>query len=184
MINRLEIPKDITPENPAYEEYNSYNDVIDMCMNAGAYSRDLLMRIVRDNENTEYGKKYGFSEIRSVEDYKKKVPFSKYDDYAEAIERMTRGEENLITAYPIIHYAKTSGSVDNPKNIPLSDRTMKAYMKYSSNIAQCVYDSGIRKIKGRPPKQGKQFITSVVKINHVKNGTLKSPISSAVFLQK
>ena len=145
MINRLEIPKDITPENPVYEKYNSYNEVIDM------------------------------------EDYKKKVPFSKYDDYAEAIERMTRGEENLITAYPIIHYAKTSGSVDNPKNIPLSDRTMKAYMKYSSNIAQCVYDSGIRKIKGRPPKRGKQFITSVVKINHVKNGTLKSPISYAVF---
>ena len=184
MLHRLEIPEDITPENPLYEAYNVYNEAVDMCMNAGAYSRDLLMRIVRDNENTEYGKKYGFSEIRSVEDYKKKVPFSVYDDYAEAIERMTRGEKNIITAYPIVHYAVTSGSVDNPKNIPVSDHTMDAYMNYASSIAQCMYDHGIRQIKGRPPKFGKQFMTAVVKTDYVKDGTLRGPISSAVFIKK
>ena len=184
MLHRLEIPEDITPENPLYEAYNVYNEAVDMCMNAGVYSRDLLMRIVRDNENTEYGKKYGFSEIHSVEDYKRKVPFSSYDTYAEAIEHMEKGETNLITAYPIVHYAVTSGSVDNPKNIPVSDRTMEVYMKYSSSIAQCVYDYGIREIKGRPPMPGKQFMTAVVKTDYVKNGTLRGPISSAIFLKK
>ena len=40
----------------------------------------LLESIIDDNKNTEYGKKYNFSEIKTIEDYKKNVPLSKYDD--------------------------------------------------------------------------------------------------------
>ena len=62
------------------------------CARAGEFSDRLLMQIVRDNENTEYGAAHEFSKIHSVEDYKAQMPFTEYDDYAEGIERMTRGE--------------------------------------------------------------------------------------------
>ena len=44
-------------------------------------STETLMRLVRETENTEYGRKYGFAGIRSHEDYAGKVPLSGYADY-------------------------------------------------------------------------------------------------------
>ena len=54
-----------------------------------------------------------------MEEFKERVPFSTYDDYAPYIERMINNDEkNLITVYPIEHYAVSSGSVGVPKRIP------------------------------------------------------------------
>lgn len=78
-----------------------------------------LMQLLQDNKDTEYGKKYNFANIHSIEDYQKKVPVTRYDDYAEYILRMTEnGESNLICAYPVNHYNKSSGTMGNPKKSP------------------------------------------------------------------
>ena len=68
-------------------------------LSAPQISLDTLMNLVRENENTEYGHKYGFRDIHSYADYARKVPFSEYQDYEPYIERMlVWGENNLITA--------------------------------------------------------------------------------------
>ena len=91
----------------------------------------LLMRILDMNKDTEYGRKYHFADIHSVEDYRKAVPVTTYDDYADYILRMTeKGEENLLTACPIHHYNKTSGTMGAPKRIPLSDEQAEQYNRY------------------------------------------------------
>ncbi len=36
------------------------------------------MGIIRDNEDTEIGKKYGFADINSIDEYRKKVPVHVY----------------------------------------------------------------------------------------------------------
>ncbi len=96
------------------------------------YNTEFLMRILDDNKDTEYGRKYGFADIKSVEEFQKRVPVSNYDDYAGYIFRMTeKGETNLITAYNVPHYAKTSGTMGNPKRIPVSDRSMAMMNKYN-----------------------------------------------------
>ena len=38
----------------------------------------LLLRILEQNKDTEYGRKYGFANIHSIEEYQKKVPVSVY----------------------------------------------------------------------------------------------------------
>ena len=43
----------------------------------------LLKTIIDDNKNTEYGKKYNFSEIKTIDEYRNKVPLTNYDDYVE-----------------------------------------------------------------------------------------------------
>ena len=97
-------------------------------------NHDLLFRLLKDNANTEYGKKYGFGEITTLEEFKARVPFSTYDDYAPYIERMIDNDEkDLITAYPIVHYAVSSGSVGVPKRIPVSRETLDHYNLNSSN---------------------------------------------------
>lgn len=73
------------------------------CEQAVKRSEDLLLQLIADNQDTEYGKKYHFDEIHSIEDYKKNVPFSSYDDYAPYIERMIKkNEEGLISVSPAV----------------------------------------------------------------------------------
>ena len=110
----------------------SVKEMMRNCARANDLSRELLMQIVRDNQDTEYGKRYHFDQIHSIDDYKRLVPFSTYDDYAPYIERMVgKGEKNLITVYPIVQYAETSGSIGVPKKIPVSKQSMDIYTKYT-----------------------------------------------------
>ena len=98
------------------------------------YNTDLLMKILEDNKETEYGQKYDFANIKSVEEYQNKVPITDYDSYADYIYRMTEnGERNLLTAYDVIHYAKSSGTMGNPKRIPVTSRSQEINIRYNYN---------------------------------------------------
>ncbi|WP_405295686.1 GH3 auxin-responsive promoter family protein [Methanobrevibacter sp.] len=96
------------------------------------YNTDLLMKILEDNKETEYGQKFDFANIKSVEEYQNKVPITDYDSYADYIYRMTEnGEKNLLTSYEVNHYAKSSGTMGNPKRIPTSSLNQELNMKYN-----------------------------------------------------
>ena len=51
-------------------------------LDAAGSNERLLMQILRDNADTEYGRKYDFANIHSVAEYQEKVPYTTYDDYA------------------------------------------------------------------------------------------------------
>ncbi len=149
------------------------------CENAIHKSEELLLKLVEDNKDTEYGRKYNFKDIHSIEDYKKNVPFSVYDDYAPYIERMiNNNENNLISVYPAVHYAVSSGSVGVPKNIPVSEATIECYKKYSCNLIFGLMDEFYRKKTGKSYINGKGLNTLEVREMTTKNGIVKGPISS------
>ena len=88
-------------------------------LRAPQISLETLMRVIRENEDTEYGRKYDFRSIHSYADYAGKVPFSEYEDYEPYLERMiTFGTKNLITASDIQFFAHTSGTSGASKMIP------------------------------------------------------------------
>ena len=92
------------------------------------------MDIIRYDADTEYSKKYSFSDIYSVEEYKARVPYSTYDDYCPYIERMIKNnEEGLITNYLVRHYALLSGSVGVSKHIPVLQKTLDDYSIFWCN---------------------------------------------------
>ena len=51
------------------------------CLSAVDVTKERLLTLLKENAETEFGKKHEFSEICSVYDYKRKVPFSVFDDY-------------------------------------------------------------------------------------------------------
>lgn len=75
----------------------------------------LIMELLKENADTEYGKKYGFADMHTVDDYRKKVPVQVYDDFAPYIERIINGEKNVLTAYAIDQVNFTSGTVGGEK---------------------------------------------------------------------
>lgn len=88
-------------------------------LRAPEISLETLMRLIRQNEDTEYGRKYDFCNIHSYEDFARKVPLSEYEDYEPYIERMVcLGAKKLITSSDIVYFAHTSGSTGASKMIP------------------------------------------------------------------
>lgn len=79
-----------------------------------------LIEILRRNQETEYGRQYGFASIRSLDDYRARVPAVSYDDIKELVNRVTEGEKNVLTREDPIMFAQTSGTTGEPKYIPVT----------------------------------------------------------------
>lgn len=83
--------------------------------------KETLLKLTDRANNTEFGKKYGFSEINSIQDFQKQVPVHTYDDLKEYILRVMEGEQNLLWPSEIKWFAKSSGTTsDKSKFIPVS----------------------------------------------------------------
>jgi hypothetical protein len=74
--------------------------------------------------NTEYGKKNKFSEIKSYTQFKEQVPINDYESLKPLIERTRRGEQNLIWNSDIKWFAKSSGTTDKSKFLPVSKESL------------------------------------------------------------
>jgi hypothetical protein len=85
----------------------------------------LLASILERNKNTEYGKSFNFAGLKSLKDYQGNVPIIDYEDIRERVDRMTRGEENILTAEKPVLFAQTSGTTGNPKYIPVTPTCQK-----------------------------------------------------------
>lgn len=102
-----------------------------LCKDPMKTNEALLLQIIRENENTEYGKKYDFQNIRSIREFQEKLPVTKYADYADYTKRMSQnGETNLICTYPIEHFNASSGTTGEVKFIPMSQTMMNKYLAY------------------------------------------------------
>ncbi len=90
---------------------------------------------------TEYGRKYGFSDIKSIEDYQQQVPLTTYEDYRPYYERIKQGEPNILFRDKLLAWLATSAVVGDAKLLPFTDRlrhklTMGPLTVYLSYIAE------------------------------------------------
>ena len=91
-----------------------------------AAQREVLQHLVTAGQYTAYGKKYHFTRLFTVKDFKKNVPIQEYDDLRPYILRMMEGEENVLWNTPVNWFAKSSGtSSDKSKFIPISDESLQ-----------------------------------------------------------
>ncbi|MDE7071848.1 MAG: GH3 auxin-responsive promoter family protein, partial [Bacteroidales bacterium] len=90
-------------------------------VHAGQIQQKQLNCLLQKAADTEYGKKYGFSEIRSAKDFSRKVPLITYPDLQTYVERLMRGENGLLWPESIKWFSKSSGTTHSQsKYIPVS----------------------------------------------------------------
>lgn len=100
---------------PRLKQIDLYDD------HAEEIQAKVLKRLISDAAQTEWGKKYDYSNIKSYEDFKNKVPIQTYEDIKPYVERVRNGEKNLIWPSEIRWFAKSSGTTnDKSKFIPVS----------------------------------------------------------------
>lgn len=79
-----------------------------------------LMEIMRRNENTEYGKQYDFASVKTLSDFQARVPVVTYEDIKPYMDRIVRGEKNVLVAEDPTMFAQTSGTTGDAKYIPVT----------------------------------------------------------------
>ncbi|WP_132775734.1 GH3 auxin-responsive promoter family protein [Sphingobacterium alimentarium] len=80
-----------------------------------------FQNLISAAEATEWGRKYDFKSIYTVEEFKNRVPISDYDGLKVYIDRMIKGEQNILWPSDIKWFAKSSGTTaDRSKFIPVS----------------------------------------------------------------
>ncbi len=83
----------------------------------------LLMKILNDNKNTEYGVINNFNKISTAEEYQKNVPINSYTDLEPYINKVVQGDKKVLTEETPILFNITSGTTYKPKFIPVTATT-------------------------------------------------------------
>ncbi|TPD65564.1 GH3 auxin-responsive promoter family protein [Flavobacterium microcysteis] len=87
---------------------------------------ELLLSLIRASEQTIIGRQYGFSSIKSYQEFTERVPVSTYEDLEPLIERTRKGEQNVFWNTPIKWFAKSSGTTNaKSKFIPVSTEALE-----------------------------------------------------------
>jgi len=62
------------------------------------FLRDLLLA-----HQAELGQKYGLSEIKTIDQFREQIPILPYSSYEPFTDRIAQGENNLLTADPVVY---------------------------------------------------------------------------------
>ncbi|WP_113651937.1 GH3 auxin-responsive promoter family protein [Pedobacter namyangjuensis] len=85
-----------------------------------------LNTLVSSAENTEWGREYDYKSILTASQFKERVPIQNYDTLKPYIERMLKGEQNILWPSEIKWFAKSSGTTsDRSKFIPVSEEALE-----------------------------------------------------------
>jgi hypothetical protein len=92
-----------------------------------AHQQARLMLLLDRAKDTAFGKEHRFAEIRTLEDYRARVPVRGFDELEPYLARMTGGEANVLIPDRPSFFARTSGTTGSPKHIPVTDVYLAEY---------------------------------------------------------
>ena len=86
---------------------------------------DVFTSLVSRAQSTEWGKKYGYSDQMTIKEYQERVPISTYEDMFPFINRIMKGEQNILWPTKIDWFSKSSGTTNaRSKFIPVSQEAL------------------------------------------------------------
>lgn len=122
-------------------KYRIWNNFISYTKNPQEIQKNLLLKILKENSDTIFGKEYDFKNINSHKHFCKKVPVQSYEDLRKYIENQEKRKKPYLNKYQPIMYAKTSGTTGKPKYIPFFKNSIKRYKKAQQIFSYAQYKS-------------------------------------------
>jgi len=94
-------------------------------------------------EDTQFGKDHYFAKIKTFEDFAKQVPIRDYEELRPYIDRVVKGEQDVLWKGKPIYFAKTSGTTSGAKYIPLTKESMPHHITAARNaILSYIHETG------------------------------------------
>lgn len=142
-----------------------------LCANAFYVQERLLKELLCRNAQTEYGRKWSFSDLHTIKEYQAAVPITEYSDYEELIESRLKGEDRLITSDPVAFYCISAGSMSHPKYIPITKRDIEIHKMYQMDVVMGTIRKEMEGISERE-LFGKIFETGEFFLTFMPDGTM------------
>lgn len=87
---------------------------------------EVFETLIDTAQNTEFGKSYNFSEIKNVSQFAERIPIRTYEEHVPYIDRIMRGEQNILWPSDIKWFSKSSGTTNaKSKFIPVSPEALE-----------------------------------------------------------
>ena len=154
--------------------------------NAVEDQEKLLLSLVKTAEKTLFGREHQFENIQTVQDFQKQVKIADYEELKPYIERVKKGQRNILWTETPEYFAKTSGTTSGAKYIPIS----KEGMPYQIAAAQSAIFHYINQKNNSDFVSGKMIFLQgspeLEEINGIKTGRLSGIVAHHIpnYLQK
>lgn len=90
----------------------------------------VLEKMLRREAKTDFGRDHGFRDVRSVADFRRRVPIAGYERMEPYIHRVMEGREKALFARNrVLMFAMTSGTSAARKFIPVTRKTVAAHRR-------------------------------------------------------
>ncbi|MHA7059223.1 GH3 auxin-responsive promoter family protein [Aquimarina sp. M1] len=94
-------------------------------------------------QNTSFGKEHHFKKVKTHADFVKNVPIRDYEQLRTYVDRVVKGENDVLWPGKPIYFAKTSGTTSGVKYIPLTRDSMPTHVNAARNAILCyIAESG------------------------------------------
>lgn len=140
---------------------------------------EVLSQLIEHGKNTEWGKKYGYSTIKSYQDFNQQVPLTNYEILEPYIQRLIKNEQFLLWGDEIKWFAMSSGTMRaKSKFIPVSKQSLEeCHYKGGKDLLSIYYNQ----IPDRKLYKGKHLILGgSAKINYLNADSYFGDLSAII----
>ena len=91
------------------------------------HQEKIIFGLIKKCKNTVFGRKYGFENIQTIQDFQDLVPISHYKDFEPRIIYALKGEKDITYPWKVDRFATSSGTTwGNAKYIPITKDNLNA----------------------------------------------------------
>ncbi|MEM9982345.1 MAG: GH3 auxin-responsive promoter family protein, partial [Bacteroidota bacterium] len=99
--------------------------------------------LIKAAKNTAFGKDHDFAAIRHHQDFVTRVPIRDYEGLRPYVDRIIKGESDILWRGKPSYFAKTSGTTSGVKYIPLTKESIPNHIHGARNaLLNYVYETG------------------------------------------
>ena len=103
----------------------------------------VFQNLIASADDTLFGKDHNFAKIKSYEDFSTRVPIRDYEELRPYVDRVVKGEADILWKGKPLYFAKTSGTTSGAKYIPLTKESMPFHIEAARNaILGYIHETG------------------------------------------
>ena len=111
--------------------------------NPVATQQKVFTQLLAAAKDTQFGKDHSFAAIKTHDDFARQVPIRDYEALRPYVDRVVKGEKDILWKGKPIYFAKTSGTTSGAKYIPLTKESMPFHIEAARNaILSYIHENG------------------------------------------
>lgn len=111
-----------------WSNYHNYSNQF-WKQNAKFFQEKLLLQLIHQSKNTDFGKYHSFNSVKNIQDFQKNVPIYDYESLKDYIKKIQEGFSNVLWKGIPLYLAKTSGTTSGTKYLPLTKASMPNHIE-------------------------------------------------------